>query len=266
MIKNIIASFILLLVLAGCKKNLLDKNEYWKFEPGNAYVKFIHAYTSSFPSTATPANGPIVTYSIAGTQVSGVNNNGVAYAGIFPAASGQYASVLPGSLNIKTALYRAAGAAALPTDVVADGSFTLNAGGYYSAFLVDSMPFPAATTPNMVIVPDSQARAKPGFFKIRFAHMMPTVDTLEIFSKNTQTVLFGNLNFKKVSPFIEMPLLSRNDTIQLRKKGTTAVLAENRPFFPASERVYTFVSRGIYSIAPNTSIPRSRTLAIYTNQ
>jgi hypothetical protein len=266
MIKNIIASFILILVLAGCKKNLLDKNEYWKFEPGNAYVKFIHAYTSAFPSTATPATGPIVTYAVNGSLVSGVNNNGVAYAGIFPTASGQYASVLPGAMNIKTALYRAVGSAAQPSDVVADGSFTLNAGGYYSAFLVDSIPFPAATTPNMVIVSDNVDRAKPGFFKMRFAHMMPTVDTLEIISKNTQAVLFGDLNFKKASSFIEMPLLTKNDTIQLRKKGTTVVLAENRPFFPASERVYTFVSRGIYSIAPSTTIPRSRTLAVYTNQ
>lgn len=266
MIKNIIASFILILVLAGCKKNLLDNNEYWNFEPANAYVKFVHAYTSSFPSTATPAAGPIVTYSVAGTKVSGVNNNGIAYGAIFPTTGGQYASVSPGTFGIKTALYRAAGATALPTDVVADGSFTLNAGTYYSAFLVDSIPFPPATTPNMVIISDSVERAKPGYFKMRFAHMMPTVDTLEIVSKNTQAVLFGNLNFRKASSFIEMPLLSKNDTIQLRKRGTTVVLAENRPFFPASERVYTFYCRGIYSIAPNTSIPRSRTLAIYTNQ
>lgn len=263
MIKNIIASFILILLLAGCKKNLLDNNEYWNFEPGNAYVKFVHAYNSSFPSTATPAAGPIVTFSVAGTQVSGVNNNGVAYGGVFPTTGGQYASVLPGSLNIKTALYRAPGSAAQPTDVVSDGSFTLNAGGYYSAFLVDTLPFPAATTPNMVIVPDSADRAKPGYFKMRFAHMIPTVDTLELVSKNTQTVLFSNLNFKKVSSFIEMPLLSKNDTIQLRKKGTTVVLADNKPFFPASEKVYTFFCRGIYTATTGT---RARTLSLYSNQ
>jgi Domain of unknown function (DUF4397) len=263
MIKNIIASFILILVLAGCKKNLLDNNEYWNFEPGNAYVKFIHTYNSSFPSTATPANGAIVTFSVAGTKVSGVNNNGVVYGGVFPTTGGQYASVLPGTLNIKTALYRAPSSAAQPTDMVSDGSFTLNAGTYYSAFLVDTLPFPTATAPNMVIVPDSNDRAKPGYFKMRFAHMIPTVDTLELVSKNSQAVLVSNINFKKVSPFIEMPMLSKNDTIQLRKKGTTVVLADNRPFFPASERVYTFFCRGIYTATTGT---RARTLSTYTNQ
>jgi hypothetical protein len=264
MIKNIIASFILLLVLAGCKKNLLDKNEYWKFEPGNAYVKFIHAYTSSFPSMATPANGPIVTYAVNGTLVSGVNGNGVAYAGIFPTSSGQYASVLPGTLNIKTALYRAAGVAAPANEVVSDGSFTLNAGGYYSAFLVDTMPFPAAATPNMVIVADSAQRAKPGFYKIRFAHMIPTTDTLEIISKVNQTVVAGSITFKKATPFVELPIFTRADTMQLRKKGTTAILAtQTGNFVPASERVYTFFCRGLYGSTTGT---RPRTLASYTNQ
>lgn len=264
MIKNIIASFILILVLAGCKKNLLDNNEYWKFEPGNAYIKFIHVYNSSFPSAATPANGPIVTYSVAGTQVSGVNNNGVAYGGIFPTTGGQYASVLPGTINIKTAVYRAPGSAAQPTDVVADGSFTLNAGGYYSAFLVDSLPFQAATTPNMVIVPDSAQRARPGYFKIRFAHMIPTTDTLEMVSKVNQTVVAGNITFKQVTPFIELPLLAKADTMLLRKKGTTAILAtQSSNFLPATEKVYTFFCRGIYTATTGT---RARTLTSYANQ
>jgi hypothetical protein len=266
MIKNIIASFIMILVLAGCKKNLLEKNEYWEPQPGNAYVKFIHAYNSLFPSVAAPANGPIVDFSANGSKVSGVNATGagVGYAAVFPLSSGQYVSVTPGSVALKAALTRAAGTAPLPTDVVADGSFSLTAGKYYSAFLVDTMPFPAATTPNIALIADDGLeRAKPGFFKMRFAHMIPTIDTLEIVSKNSQTVLASNITYKKASPFIEMALLTRNDTIQLRKKGTTAVLAENRPFFPATERAYTFWCRGIYTATSGT---RARTLSVYTNQ
>jgi len=264
MIKNIITSLILILLLAGCKKNLLDKNEYWNFEPNNAYVKLIHAYNSLYPSTATPANGAAVDYFINGTRVSGVNaaGAGTAYSGIFPTTSGQYISVPAGTVSIKTVMTRTTGTP-LATDVISDGSYTLAAGSYYSAFLVDTLPFPGASNPTMVVLPDDAARAKAGYFKMRFAHMIPTTDTLEIFSKNSQTVMLGNITYKKATDFIELPLLSRNDTIQLRKKGTTAILAEQRPFLPVTEKVYTFICRGIYTATNGT---RARTLTTYGNQ
>jgi hypothetical protein len=265
MIKNSIVSFILILVLAGCKKNLLDKNEVWKFEPGNAYIKFVHAYTSLFPSTAGPANGPTVDYIVNGAKVSALNTTGagLAYNSLFPVLSGQYISVVPGSLTISAVLNRPVGTAPQPNDVVANSSFTLDASKYYTAFLVDTMPFPSSTSPNLVLVQDNVEKAKSGFFKIRFAHMIPTTDTLEMISKNSQTVIAGNLTFKKVSDFMEMPLLSRNDTMQLRKKGTTAILAtQTGAFFPSNERVYTFWCRGLYGSTTGT---RARSIGSYTN-
>jgi hypothetical protein len=93
--------------------------------------------------------------------------------------------------------------------------------------------------------------------------MIPTADTLEIVSKNSNTVLATNVTYKTVSNFIELPLNTRNDTIQLRKKGTTTVLTDQKPFFPATERVYTFVCRGVYTATSGT---RARTLTSYTNQ
>jgi hypothetical protein len=98
---------------------------------------------------------------------------------------------------------------------------------------------------------------------MRFAHMIPTADTLEIVSKNTNTVLISNVTYKTVSNFIELPLNTRNDTIQLRKKGTTAVLTDQRPFFPATEKVYTFFCRGLYGTTTGT---RARVLTFYINR
>jgi hypothetical protein len=265
MSKNIIVSAIALVILAGCEKNLLDKNDVWKFEPGNAYVKFIHAYNSLTPSVATAPNGPTVDYWIGDRKVSGVNQTGagLAYNTLFPSLSGQYVSVSPGTFTIRAVLTRPVGTPSAPTDLVATGSFALNANTYYTAFLVDTMPFPNASSPNWVLVQDNVEKAKSGFFKIRFAHMIPTTDTLEMISKVSQTVIAGNLTFKKVSDFIELPLLTRSDTMQLRRKGATAILAtQTGNFLPSNERVYTFWCRGIYTATTGT---RPRSIGSYIN-
>jgi Domain of unknown function (DUF4397) len=265
--RNIIAILCAAALFAGCAKNKLEENKYWNIQPGNANIKFIHSYTSLFPSVATPATGPVVDYFVNGERVSGTSSTvgvatAISYGAVFPTVSGQYASVATGDVSIKAALYRATGTA-LPTDVIFDGKFKLDGGKYYSAFLVDTMPAPAPANVNIAIVNDDVSRAKSGFFKMRFAHMIPTLDTLEIVSKNSNAVLIGNVTYKTASGFIELPLLTKNDTIQLRKKGTTAVLTEQRPFFPSSERVYTFFCRGLYG---TTSGTRARTLTNYINQ
>jgi hypothetical protein len=265
--KNIIAILCAAALVAGCTKNKLTENNYWSIQPGNANIKFIHAYTSLYPSVATPVAGPVVDYFVNGERVSGTSSTtgiaaAISYGAVFPVVSGQYASVATGDVAIKAALYRATGTA-LPTDVIADGKFNLEGGKFYSAFLVDTMPLPAPANVNIAIVKDEVSRAQPGFFKMRFAHMMPTVDTMEIVSKNSNTVLISNVTYKTASNFIELPLNTKNDTIQLRRKGTTVVLTDQKPFFPTSERVYTFYCRGIYTVTTGT---RARTLTSYTNQ
>jgi Domain of unknown function (DUF4397) len=267
--KNIIAILCAGALFAGCAKNKLEENKYWDPQTGNANIRFIHAYNSLTPSVSTPAAGPVVDFFANGVKVSGIFSNtgtvtAIGYGGVFPIFSnGQYASVAPGDVAIKAALYRAAGSTALPTDVITDGKFSLEAGNYYSAFLVDTMPLPAPANVNIAVVKDDVARAKTGFYKMRFAHMIPTTDTLEIVSKNSNTVLLSNITYKTVSNFIELPLNIKNDTIQLRKKGTTVVLTDQKPFFPATEKVYTFYCRGIYTATAGT---RARVLTFYTNR
>jgi hypothetical protein len=256
--KNIIAILCAGALFAGCAKNKLEENKNWSTQPGNTNIKFINAFAGLNPSAASPGTGPSVDVFVNGAKISAAP---VAYSGLFPAPSGQYASVVPGATALKAVINRTTGA--LPTDVIVDGSFNLVAGNYYSAFLVDTVPLTAPANANIAIVQDDPTRAKSGFFKMRFAHMIPTVDTLELVSKNSNTVLITNVTYKTVSNFIELPLNTRNDTIQLRKKGTTVVLTDQKPFFPATERVYTFFCRGVYSATTGT---RPRTLTSYTNQ
>jgi hypothetical protein len=266
--KNIIAILCTGVLFAGCAKNKLEENKNWSTQPGNANIKFIHAYTSLTPSTALPASGPVVDFFVNAEKVSGISSTtgtvaAIAYGGVFPLPSGQYASVAPGDVSIKAAVYRAPGSTALPTDIITDGRFSLAAGKYYSAFLVDTMPSPAPANVNIAIVNDDVSRAKSGFFKMRFAHMIPTLDTLEIVQKTGLRLLVTDVTYKKVSDFIELPVFSTSDSIYLRKKGSTTVLTGSSPFFPGSEKVYTFYCRGIYTTTAGT---RARVLTSYTNQ
>ncbi len=256
--KNIIYLLTSAVLLAGCeKKSPLDQNQYWEFKPGNTNIKFINTFAGLNPSAGTTPNGPSVDLFINNVKI---NAGVVSYSGLFPAVSGQYASLAPGSMAIKAVINRAT---PLATDVLVNGNFSLDAGKYYSAFLVDTVPIQSPANPNIAIIEDDATRAKSGFYKMRFAHMIPTADTLEIVSKNDQKVLITDIVYKKASGFIELPLLSKNDTIQLRKKGTTTVLTDQRPFFPSSERLYTFVCRGVYTATTGT---RPRTLTTYINQ
>jgi Domain of unknown function (DUF4397) len=255
---KIVAAFCITAIAAGCAKNRLEENRYWSAQPDNANVKFINAFAGLNPSAASPGTGPSVDVFINNAKISAAP---VAYTGLFPAVSGQYASITPGAVALKAVINRSTGA--LPTDVIVNGSFNMVGGTYYSAFLVDTVPLPAPANANIAIVQDDATRAKPGFFKMRFAHMMPTVDTMEIVSKNNNAVLITDITYKTASAFIELPLYTKNDTIQLRRKGTTVVLTDQKPFFPTSERLYTFYCRGVYTATGGT---RPRALSVYTNQ
>jgi Domain of unknown function (DUF4397) len=266
--KNIIAILCTATLLAGCAKNKLKDNYYWTTQPGNANIRFIHAYTSLTPSAAVPAAGPVVDFFVNNEKISGIGSTtgtvaAIAYGGVFPLPAGQYASVVPGEVPIKAAVYRAPGSTPQATDVIANGKFNLEAGKFYSAFLVDTMPSPAPANVNIAIVQDDITKAKSGSFKIRFAHMIPTLDTLEIVQKTGLRLLVTDITYKKVSNFIELPLFSSSDSIYLRRKGSTAVLTGSGAFLPGSERVYTFLCRGLYG---TTSGTRARTLTFYTNQ
>jgi Domain of unknown function (DUF4397) len=266
--KNIIAILCAATLVSGCAKNKLKDNYYWSAKPGNANIRFIHAYNSLTPSSSVPAAGPVVDFFVNGEKISGIGSTSgtvaaIGYGGVFPLPAGQYASVLPGDVPIKAAVYRAPGSTPQPTDVIVNANFRLDAGKFYSAFLVDTMPAPAPANVNIAVVQDDVTRANTGFFKMRFAHMIPTLDTLEIVQKTGLRLLVTDMTYKKVSPFIELPLFSTSDSIYLRKKGSTAILTGSAAFLPGSERVYTFYCRGIYT---TTSGTRARALTFYTNQ
>jgi hypothetical protein len=254
----IITSFLFL----SCKKikeDLLKTTNNSTIYGEEASIKFVNSYAATTPTGGAVGAGPSIDIYVNNNKI---NAGAIGYGSTFPAPA-SYASVsaLPNT-NIRIVLNRA-GASNPNADILYNANFSLTRGSFTTLFLVDTFPFINSLSPIVRVINDSIVSAKEEFHQIRFANMMATTDLLEVYSKNYQKVILSGTYFKTVSSWVELPLIRKVDTLQLRRVGTTTVLAELRPFQAASQRVYTVFSRGDINTATGT---RARTLSVYTNK
>lgn len=223
-----------------------------------ASLKFVNVYTALTPSTATTPNGPSVDIFVNGKKI---NATAIGYASVFPAPAA-YSAVDAGlGVNVKVVLNRTGGSTA--SDTISNKNYNLAAGSFTTIFLVDTLPNPTPLSPIVLPIGESVTSAKFGFYKMRFINMIPSGDTLEVFSKNLNAVVLPGVRYKNATEWVELPVQRKNDTLQLRKVGTTTVLFPLQPFLPTSERVYTIYSRGLITATTGT---RPRALTFYTNK
>jgi Domain of unknown function (DUF4397) len=261
--KYLIITFLILSsLLLSCNKtkNDLLKTANNSSEYGTeASIKFVNSYAATTPTGGAVGSGPSVDIYVNNAKV---NAGSISYGSTFPAPAA-YASVsaLPNT-NLKFVLNRA-GVSTPNNDVLYSAFYDLNPGTFTTIFLVDTFPYVNSGSPIVRVINDSLVAAREEFHQIRFANMSATTDQLEVYSKNYQRVILPGTSFKNVSNWVELPLIRKVDTLQLRRVGTTTVLAELRPFQGASQRVYTVFSRGDINTATGT---RPRTLSVFTNK
>ena len=225
----------------------------------NALFKFINVYTSLTPSGATPAAGPAVDIYINNKKI---NSAAVGYASPFPAPAGYSSITASPATNLKIVLNRL-GVSSPTSDILYEANYNFTIGSYTTLYLVDTLPFTNPSSPIVFSTNEKVSSANQEFIKLRYANMSPTTDIFEVYSKRLQTVVATGARFKSSTDFMEFPLVRATDTLQLRKVGTTTVLAELRPFNPVSSRVYTIYSRGL--VGTTTGL-RALTLTSYTNK
>ena len=148
-------------------------------------------------------------------------------------------------------------------DILYQADYNFAVGSHTTMYLVDTLPYTNPSSPIIFSTDEQVSSANRETIKLRFANMSPTTDQFEVFSKRLKTVIATGVRFKSSSDFKEFPLIRSIDTLQLRKVGTTAVLAELRPFSPLTDRVYTIYSRGLVGTTTGT---RALTLTSYTNK
>ncbi|MBL0182815.1 MAG: DUF4397 domain-containing protein [Chitinophagaceae bacterium] len=257
-LKIVIAALAITVVAGSCFKKddsitILDVG----YANDMAYLKFINVYTALTPSAATPAAGPSVNVFINDVKI---NAAAVSYGGLFPAAPA-YTAVQPAlGTNIKVIISRAT--APVAGDTLINKNYDLGANSYTTVYLTDSTPNPTPQSPYFLPFAEQISNAKVGYFKARFVNMIPSTDTLEVFSKRLNAVMFPGTRYKNASDMIEIPTFLLSDTLQLRKVSAPAtILGTINGFTGTSARVYT-----VYCTGNITATPRARLLTSFTNR
>lgn len=257
--KILITAAISILVINAC----YDKNETLTILPRTyanniAYVKFINTYTASNPSTVSPAAGPVVNVYVNGAKI---NAAPIGYGGSFP-LSPAYTGVAPGlAINIKVILNRTNNTP-VAGDTLSNKNYDLGVNSYTTFYIADTTPNPTPLNPYVVPIQELITDAPVGSFRARFVNMIPSNDTLEVFSRRLNAVIFSGQLYKNATPTVELPTFVTSDTLQLRKvSAPLTVLASINGFFPTSARVYT-----VYCTGNITGTPRTRVLTSFTNR
>ena len=257
--KILITAVISILVINAC----YDKNESLTILPGTyanniAYVKFINTYAALNPSTVSPAAGPAVNVFVNGAKI---NAAPIGYGGSFP-LSPAYTGVAPGlAINIKVILNRTNNTP-VAGDTLSNKNYDLGVNSYTTFYIADTTPNPTPLNPYVVPIQELVTDAPVGFFRARFVNMIPSNDTLEVFSRRLNAVIFSGQLYKNATPAVQLPTFITSDTLQLRRvSAPTTILASINGFFPTSARVYT-----VYCTGNITGTPRARVLTSFTNR
>lgn len=257
--KILVTAAISILVINACyEKN--TSNTSLQINPATniAYVKFINTYSASNPTTVTPAAGPSVNVYVNGMKI---NAAPLGYGGAFP-LSPAYTGIAPGlAINIKVILNRTNNTP-VAGDTISNKNYDLGASSYTTFYIADTTPNPTPLNPYVVPIQELITDAPTGFFRARFVNMIPSNDTLEVFSKRLNAVIFNGQLYKNASPMIEIPTFTLSDTLQLRRVSAPAtILASINGFSPTSSRTYT-----VYCTGNITGVPRARVLTSFTNR
>lgn len=262
-----------------------------------AQVRFIHAFSSNAINTVTPVvittPPPPFNFFVNGQRLNGLTlaatspSNLIFYFGAFPGVNttapttngsngslnigGVAAStilpdyaVIPGGITrVAAVLNRVTGATAADSLIAA--TFNFENGKKYSVITADTLPFQ-----RLYRFEDNWTVPTPGNYQIRFINLAPnvTINSFDIFSRRRGGYILTDLPYRSATTYIESSVIGTlgltNDTLELRSGGTPTILAQFNGFFPVSQRVYTFVIRGMSNL-PSSNV-RSLAMSGYLNR
>ena len=128
--------------------------------------------------------------------------------------------------NVKTAVYTTGSSTSLATDTL-----TLLANHYYSLFLANTI-----AKPDFILLADTLSTPANAQAQIRFLNASASAGSVDLVIKGS--VLTGNKAYKGYSSFLAVAP-SLNDTLVVRKAGTSTVLATLPGVYLNSNNDYT---------------------------
>jgi hypothetical protein len=236
----ILSIFFLFLGISSCEKNLIEANQQWQFaDPNSANFKIVNAYTSNIPAGA-PGVG--VTRFYIYQDAEKLNGNALASPGSWPGPN-TYASLKAGTTALNLILDRRVGndyGKPIKGDTAFSAKITMDAGKFYTAFMLGDAPNQSLwTVEDKIVVP------KENYYAARFANLVTSVvaKPVDIYSRREKRKIATNLTYKVMTEFVELPVSTVADTLDVMNAGTTKILYFTA-ISPLSRRVYTFYTYG----------------------
>lgn len=271
------------LMIISCEKDKLAQNrqDIYINPSTSTQVRFIHALSSNAINTASPITAttapPALNFFVDGIRLNPISSASQtftsSYGGAFPgtaiaaaSANGNnvfdYAVVPGGTVRVAGAMFRLTGGTS--ADTVVATTLALENGKKYSIVAADTIP-----NQRFFAFEDNLPTTDTGNYGIRFINLTPTVPAtltgIDIYSRRRAANLVTNVAYKTASDYILSPVLVNGvttDTLEIRSTGTTTTLAQFNGFLPVRTRVYTFVVRGVSTLAS----PRNLQMAGYLNK
>lgn len=255
----ILFTVAVLSIYSSCtKKDLISENDKWEYTDDHnvGYVKVLHNYSGKTPALPSATSPAIFVYA----NGAKLNGTSLGYVGVWPTTA-VYAEIKAGANTFLGVLARMNTTvtpnvpAPVAGDTIINFNFNVEKGKYYSVYLVDTAP-----TMRALIKEENFTVPAVGKYKIRLANLTSNpLDSLILYSRNARANLISNITHKQISDFIELPLNTINDTLEIRRPGGTTFMyyvnsqTAPQPFFPVSQRIYTVVARGRTASTPNNT-------------
>jgi len=250
----IFGALVLVVGLAACNKDTTYVADPVTLS-SSAYIKFLHVSPSLATITGQADNVTLLNLDLKSNTYSKLTGTPLTYERYFPTTTNVYAAVTAGLKTIKFSL-----AAISQKDSVELflKKVQADAGKYYSFIITDSIK--SASLSKAMFLQDDILTLGSSQIGMRFVHAIwndTAAKNVDIFSIRNNATIFSGRSAGSASSFAPLNYFTTNDTLIVRRAGTTFALASLNGVGFTPGRNYTLVYKGNGAVTTATAKPRS---------
>jgi len=221
----------------------------------SAYIKFLHVSPSLATITGQADNVTLLNLDLKSNTYSKITGTPLAYERYLPTTTNSYAAMTAGLNTIKFSLSAVNQKDSLELFLK---KVQADAGKYYSFIITDSVK--SESLSKAMFLQDDILTLGSSQIGMRFVHAIwndTAAKNVDIFSVRNNATIFSGRSAGSASSFAPLNYFTTNDTLIVRRAGTTFALASLNGVCFTPGRNYTLVYKGNGAVTTATAKPRS---------